>query len=31
LEVSRIAHALRRAKDLPFDVAAAIEGEASGC
>ena len=28
LEVSRISHALRRAEDLPSDVAAAIEGEA---
>jgi uncharacterized membrane protein len=28
LDVSRISHALRRAEDLPSDVAAAIEGEA---
>jgi deoxyribonuclease-4 len=28
LEVSRIGHALRRAEELPLDVAAAIEGEA---
>jgi hypothetical protein len=28
LEVSRISHALRRAEELPSDVAAAIEGEA---
>jgi hypothetical protein len=28
LEVSRISHALRRAEQLPSDVAAAIEGEA---
>jgi hypothetical protein len=28
LEVSRIGHALRRAEDLPSDVADAIEGEA---
>ena len=31
LEVSRISHALRRAEELPSDVAAAIEGEAGGC
>ena len=31
LEVSRIGHALRRAEDLPADVAAAIEAEASAC
>ena len=29
-EVSRIGHALRRAQDLPSDVAAAIEVEAGG-
>jgi hypothetical protein len=28
LEVSRLSHALRRAEELPSDVAAAIEGEA---
>ena len=28
IEVSRISHALRRADELPSDVAAAIEGEA---
>jgi hypothetical protein len=28
LEVERISHALRRAEELPADVAAAIEGEA---
>jgi len=31
LEVSRIGHALRRAEDLPSDVAAAIEAEAGVC
>jgi hypothetical protein len=31
LEVSRISHALRRAEDLPSDVAAAIEAEAGAC
>ena len=31
LEVSRIGHALRRAEDLPSDVAAAIEAEAAAC
>jgi integrase len=31
LEVSRIGHALRRAEDLPSDVAAAIEAEAGAC
>ncbi len=28
LEVARISHSLRRAEELPSDVAAAIEGEA---
>ena len=31
LEVSRIGHALRRAEDLPSDVAAATEAEAGAC
>lgn len=31
LEVTRIGHALRRAEDLPSDVAAAIEAEAGCC